>query len=106
MIPVADPDRAKAFYEGRGWRLDADFAFDKGIRIVQFTPPGSAASIQFGSKITSAAPGSAQGCTGEAGLDDLEPMPLELERVPVESLREGGRHDGSLGVRSSFDGRG
>lgn len=61
VIPVADPDRAKAFYAGLGWRLDADFAFDNGFRVVQFTPPGSAASIQFGSKITAAVPGSAQG---------------------------------------------
>ena len=61
VIPVADVDRAKAFYSGLGWRLDADFAFDNGFRVVQFTPPGSAASVQFGTNITSAAPGSAQG---------------------------------------------
>jgi catechol 2,3-dioxygenase-like lactoylglutathione lyase family enzyme len=61
VIPVADPDRAKAFYEGLGWRLDADFAFDNGFRVVQFTPPGSGASVQFGSNITAAAPGSAKG---------------------------------------------
>ena len=59
VIPVSDVDRAKAFYEGLGWRLDADFADDQGFRIVQFTPHGSACSIQFGSKITSAPPGSA-----------------------------------------------
>ena len=61
VIPVADADRSKAFYEGLGWRLDADYAFDNGFRVVQFTPPGSEASIQFGSQITTAAPGSAQG---------------------------------------------
>jgi catechol 2,3-dioxygenase-like lactoylglutathione lyase family enzyme len=60
VIPVADVDRAKDFYGGLGWRLDADFAFDNGFRVVQFTPPGSAASVQFGVKMTSAAPGSAQ----------------------------------------------
>jgi len=60
-IPVADVDRAKAFYAGLGWRLDADFAFDNGFRVVQLTPPGSPCSIQFGTKLTSAAPGSAQG---------------------------------------------
>src|SRR6187402_2710964 len=60
VIPVADVDRAKAFYASLGWRLDADFPFDNGFRVVQFTPPGSGTSIQFGSKITSAAPGSAQ----------------------------------------------
>jgi len=61
VIPVTDVDRAKRFYGSLGWRLDADFAFDNGFRVVQFTPPGSGCSIQFGTKITSAAPGSAQG---------------------------------------------
>jgi catechol 2,3-dioxygenase-like lactoylglutathione lyase family enzyme len=61
VIPVADVDRAKDFYAGLGWRLDADFAFDNGFRVVQFTPPGSPASVQFGTNITAAAPGSAQG---------------------------------------------
>ena len=61
VIPVSDVDRAKAFYGGLGWRLDADFPFDNGVRIVQFTPPGAGCSIQFGAHVTSAAPGSAQG---------------------------------------------
>jgi catechol 2,3-dioxygenase-like lactoylglutathione lyase family enzyme len=61
VIPVSDVDRAKQFYAGLGWRLDADFPFDNGFRVVQFTPPGSACSVQFGARITSAAPGSAQG---------------------------------------------
>jgi catechol 2,3-dioxygenase-like lactoylglutathione lyase family enzyme len=61
VIPVSDVDDAKAFYESLGWRLDADFAFDNGFRVVQFTPPGSPCSMQFGSNITSAAPGSARG---------------------------------------------
>lgn len=61
VIPVSDVDRAKAFYGGIGWRLDADFGFDNGYRGVQFTPPGSHCSIQFGTRKTSAAPGSAQG---------------------------------------------
>jgi catechol 2,3-dioxygenase-like lactoylglutathione lyase family enzyme len=61
VIPVSDVDRSKQFYAGLGWRLDADFRFVNGFRIVQFTPPGSGCSIQFGAKITSAAPGSAQG---------------------------------------------
>jgi catechol 2,3-dioxygenase-like lactoylglutathione lyase family enzyme len=60
-IPVSDVERAKEFYGRLGWRLDADFRFDNGYRVVQFTPPGAACSIQFGTKITSAAPGSAQG---------------------------------------------
>lgn len=61
VIPVADVDRAKAFYTKLGWRLDADFAFENGFRVVQFTPPGSGCSVQFGAKITSAEPGSARG---------------------------------------------
>src|ERR1700722_12544093 len=61
VIPVTDVDRSKAFYTKLGWRLDADFSFDNGFRIVQFTPPGSGCSVQFGTKITTAAPGSAQG---------------------------------------------
>lgn len=61
VIPVSDVDRAKAFYAGLGCRLDADFEFDNGFRGVQFTPPGSPCSIQFGTRKISAAPGSAQG---------------------------------------------
>jgi len=61
VIPVSDVDRAKRFYGSLGWRLDADFAFDNGFRVVQFTPSGSGCSVQFGANITSAAPGSAQG---------------------------------------------
>jgi catechol 2,3-dioxygenase-like lactoylglutathione lyase family enzyme len=61
VIPVADVDRSKAFYAKLGWRLDADFPFDNGFRVVQFTPSGSGCSVQFGAKMTSAAPGSAQG---------------------------------------------
>ncbi|MFF0341471.1 VOC family protein [Kribbella sp. NPDC004875] len=61
VIPVTDADRSKEFYSGLGWRLDADFAFDNGFRVVQFTPPGSPASVQFGTRITSAQPGTAQG---------------------------------------------
>ena len=61
VIPVADVDRSKDFYSGLGWRLDADFGFDNGFRVVQFTPPGSPSSVQFGTMITTAAPGSAQG---------------------------------------------
>jgi catechol 2,3-dioxygenase-like lactoylglutathione lyase family enzyme len=61
VIPVTDVNRAKDFYAGLGWRLDADFPFDNGFRVVQFTPPGAPCSVQFGSNITTAAPGSAQG---------------------------------------------
>jgi predicted enzyme related to lactoylglutathione lyase len=61
VLPVSDVDRAKQFYGGLGWRLDADFAFDDGFRVIQFTPPGSGASVIFGTNVTAAAPGSARG---------------------------------------------
>jgi catechol 2,3-dioxygenase-like lactoylglutathione lyase family enzyme len=61
VVPVADVDRAKDFYAGLGWRLDADFPFDNGFRVVQLTPPGSGCSVQFGTRMTSAPPGSAEG---------------------------------------------
>src|SRR5438105_14035722 len=61
VIPVSDVDRSKAFYERLGWRFDDDVAPMDGLRIVQFTPPGSAASITFGTGLTTAAPGSAGG---------------------------------------------
>jgi catechol 2,3-dioxygenase-like lactoylglutathione lyase family enzyme len=60
VIPVSNVDRAKEFYGELGWRLNADFRFDNGFRVVQFTPPGSGSSIQFGPKVTPVAPGSAQ----------------------------------------------
>jgi catechol 2,3-dioxygenase-like lactoylglutathione lyase family enzyme len=61
VLPVSDVDRAKAFYDSLGFRLDADFPGDDGFRVVQMTPPGSAASIIFGSGVTSAPPGATQG---------------------------------------------
>jgi catechol 2,3-dioxygenase-like lactoylglutathione lyase family enzyme len=61
VIPVSDVDRAKRFYGGLGWRLDADFASGDDYRVIQFTPPGSGASVIFGKNVTAAAPGSAQG---------------------------------------------
>src|ERR1700722_9446853 len=61
VIPVSDVDRAKEFYASLGWRLDADVAAGDDFRLVQFTPPGSGCSIQFGTNLTPAAPGSAQG---------------------------------------------
>ena len=60
VIPVSDVDRSKEFYAGLGWRLDADISADNGFRIVQFTPPGSSCSVQFGCNITDAKPGSAK----------------------------------------------
>jgi catechol 2,3-dioxygenase-like lactoylglutathione lyase family enzyme len=61
VIPVSDVDRSKAFYEGLGFRLDADFRSERGLRVVQVTPPGSEASIIFGDHLTTAEPGSTRG---------------------------------------------
>jgi catechol 2,3-dioxygenase-like lactoylglutathione lyase family enzyme len=86
VIPVSDVDRAKEFYKRLGWRLDADFRFDNGFRVVQFTPPGSGCSVQFGANITSALPGSAQGLylvvsDIEAARDDLFGRAVEVSKV-------------------------
>ena len=86
IIPVSDIDRSKTFYAKLGWRLDADFAFDNGFRVVQFTPPGSACSVQFGSKITSAAPGSAPSLylivsDIEAARDELAALGVDVSEV-------------------------
>ena len=59
-LAVSDVDRAKAFYEGLGWRLDIDFEPAPGVRAVQLTPPGSGCSVAFGEGLTTAEPGSAQ----------------------------------------------
>ncbi len=61
VIPVSDVDKARDFYRALGWRLDADFAADDGFRVVQVTPPGSPCSVIFGTGVTSASPGSADG---------------------------------------------
>jgi catechol 2,3-dioxygenase-like lactoylglutathione lyase family enzyme len=76
VIPVADVDRAKHFYEGLGWRVDADFASGDEWRLVQVTPPGSACSVMFGKGFTSAAPGSAAGTF--LAVDNLEGARAEL----------------------------
>lgn len=86
VIPVSDVDRAKKFYSELGWRLDADFPFDNGFRVVQFTPPGSACSIQFGTKMTTAAAGSAQGLylivsDIEAARSQLAARKIEISEV-------------------------
>jgi catechol 2,3-dioxygenase-like lactoylglutathione lyase family enzyme len=60
VIPVSDVDRAKEFYGRLGWRLDADRAVGEDFRLIQFTPRGSGCSVQFGTGLTSAEPGSAQ----------------------------------------------
>jgi catechol 2,3-dioxygenase-like lactoylglutathione lyase family enzyme len=86
VIPVSDADRAKEFYGKLGWRLDADFPFDNGFRVVQFTPPGSGCSVQFGSNITSAAAGSSQGLylivsDIEAARDELAARGVDVSEV-------------------------
>jgi catechol 2,3-dioxygenase-like lactoylglutathione lyase family enzyme len=75
IIPVSDVDRAKEFYQRLGWRFDDDVAPLDGLRIVQFTPPGSAASITFGQGLTTAAPGSAE---GGLTVSDIEAAHREL----------------------------
>ncbi len=61
VLPVSDVDRAKDFYAGLGWRLDADFPVGDAFRVVQLTPPGSQCSVIFGDGVTTAAPGSVEG---------------------------------------------
>ena len=80
-IPVSDVDRSKQFYQRLGWRLDADDAPLDGLRIVQFTPPGSGTSVNFGTGITTAAPGSAA-----AGLivSDIEAAHAEFVGRGIE----------------------
>jgi catechol 2,3-dioxygenase-like lactoylglutathione lyase family enzyme len=82
VIPVADADRSKAFYTKMGCRLDADFPYDNGFRVVRFTPPGAGCSVQFGTKITTAAPGSAQGLY--LIVSDVEAARKELVARGVE----------------------
>jgi catechol 2,3-dioxygenase-like lactoylglutathione lyase family enzyme len=60
-IPVSDVDKAKEFYAGLGWRLDADFDNGKDFRVIQFTPTGSGCSVVFGRNVTTSTPGSVQG---------------------------------------------
>src|SRR6478736_6294356 len=86
VIPVSDVDRAKEFYGKLGWRLDADFDSGKDFRVIQFTPPGSGCSIQFGKNITPAAPGSAQGLylvvsDIEAARNELIPRGIEVGEI-------------------------
>jgi catechol 2,3-dioxygenase-like lactoylglutathione lyase family enzyme len=95
VIPVSDVDRAKEFYAGLGWRLDADVAPNDELRLIQFTPPGSGCSIQFGTNLTSATPGSAQG---------LYLVVADIDRVRAALLASGADvsevfHEGALGGR-------
>jgi len=99
IIPVSDVDRSKQFYQGLGWRLDADVAPLDGLRIVQFTPPGSAASVTFGHGLTAAAPGSAEGglivSDIEAAHDGLAGRGIDVSEIwhgppfPAEARQPG-----------------
>ena len=82
IIPVSDVERSKQFYQGLGWRLDDDVAPVDGVRIVQFTPPGSACSVTFGKGITAAAPGSAEGALV---VSDIEAAHDELVRRGIDA---------------------
>lgn len=86
VIPVSDVDRAKDYYSRLGWRLDADFGFDNGFRVVQLTPPGSGCSVQFGTRITPAPPGSAHGLylivsDIQAARDELAGLGADISEV-------------------------
>ena len=99
IIPVSDVDRSKEFYERLGFRLDADDAPMDGLRIVQFTPPGSGTSVTFGLGLTTAAPGSAEGglivSDIEAAHDELVGRGIDVSNIwhgppfPVEARQPG-----------------
>ena len=109
VISVSDVDRAKRFYEGLGWRLDADFVMDDDFRVVQFTPPGSPCSIHFGTArtgVTSAVPGSAQGLylivsDIEAARAELVDRGVDVSEVFHRTGREG-RLSGPDPARRSY----
>ena len=100
VIPVSDVDRAKEFYRSLGWRLDADVAAGDDFRLIQFTPPGAGCSVQFGTNLTSAAPGSAQGLY--LIVSDIEAARAELVSHGVEASEV--FHEGAPGGRFSLDG--
>ena len=95
ILPVSDVDRAKAFYEGLGWRLDADFTNGKDWRALQMTPPGSPGSIIFGKGVTTAVPGSVQGTF--LIVDDVESARAELVKRGAD-VSEVFHFDGPLHV--------
>jgi catechol 2,3-dioxygenase-like lactoylglutathione lyase family enzyme len=82
VVPVSDVDRAKRFYQSLGWRLDADVAGERGFRVVQLTPPGSSCSLIFGTGVTSAAPGSAEGM--QLVATDIEAARAEVAACGVD----------------------
>jgi len=102
VIPVANVDRSKDFYTKLGWPLDADFPYDNGFRIVQFTPPGSGSSVQFGTKMTLAAPGSAQGLYLVVSDVAAARKDLVARGVAVSEVF----HPGTPGAQFQIDGSG
>lgn len=98
VIPVADVDRAKRFYESLGWRVDADFSKGDHWRGVQLTPPGSPCSIIFGKSVTTAVPGSLQGLF--LVVDDIEAARAELIGFGVD-VSDVFHFDGELQVSST-----
>lgn len=106
-LPVSDADRAKEFYQSLGWRLDADFAIGDDFRIVQFTPPHSQCSIQFGKGGTAAQPGSAAGMILvvsdiEAARDDLVSRGVDVSEVAVNRPPGFDENARSYFARASF----
>jgi catechol 2,3-dioxygenase-like lactoylglutathione lyase family enzyme len=98
VVPVSDVDRAKAFYEKLGWRLDIDYAANEDRRVVQLTPPNSEASIHIGKGITSAAPGSLQNVY--LVVSDIEKARAELVSRGID-VSEVFHFAGLLGPRVS-----
>ena len=98
VVPVADYDRARGFFTGLGWRVDADVEGGSGYRLMQLTPPGSPASVIFGTQITAAAPGSLDGLV--LAVDDIEDARAALlsRGVPVSEAF----HDVSGGLGGGF----
>jgi catechol 2,3-dioxygenase-like lactoylglutathione lyase family enzyme len=88
IIPVTDVDRAKAFYAGLGWRLDADLG-GGAFRIVQFNPPGSDCSVQFGVGLTEAAPGSAQNLLVVSDIEAAHAQLVDRGADPSEVFHDG-----------------
>jgi catechol 2,3-dioxygenase-like lactoylglutathione lyase family enzyme len=82
VVPVSEVDRAKDFYKALGWREDADFDAGADFRVVQLTPPGSPCSVIFGTGVTSAAPGSAQGL--HLVVTDIDAARAELAGCGVQ----------------------
>ena len=86
VIPVSDVDRAKSFYQRLGWRLDADFVTGPEFRVVQMTPPGSACAVIFGTGLTTATPGSADGMQLITGDIDAARADLAERGAPVNGV--------------------